>query len=628
MAGMLPAEERAEESELRYLRRKLAVAEARNRAFEAKERRTQSDLLDYRLSSEKLEARFRELAAVLGEPEALGQRHKSLFDGSPVGYAELTPEGCLAAANATALSMFGQVGDAALGTPLLDYVRSADLASTSAFLIDALAGSVPSDIDVNLHGRSGVSRKVRLHVGEQSPRRGGQDRLLLVLTDGSPPQIPERALSDADDCPESLLHHDELTGLSNRRLFRDRLRRALMGAAQRDATGAVLFIDLDGFKFINDSLGHAVGDGVLCEIASRLRHYEGNGATVARLGGDEFAVILPGMADHDAVMEVAKRIETSLCAPIVLEPTRLRVTTRIGICLFPDDAAAAEEALRGAENTAYRPKSSGGERVVPFSLKYARADNRKTSIHRDLERAMADNELRVVYQPLLDARNGRIRCVEALARWDHPELGLLMPSEFIPVAEASGAIVELGGWMLDAACRQAAHWVKQGALTRLAVNVSPAQLECAGYVGRVHSALAKSDLAPEHLELELTETAFQHDLRVASQLLSELRESGVRLALDDFGTGHSSLTRLRALPISHLKLDAQFASGLETSAHDRALAKAVIAMAHELGLEVVCEGVETQGQMDFLMSNGCDLVHGFLVAKPLSGEKLSFMLAA
>lgn len=418
-----------------------------------------------------------------------------------------------------------------------------------------------------------------------------------------------------------LAHHDSLTGLANRYSMEIRLGQVLATSRREETPLAVLFIDMDRFKNINDSLGHHVGDKLLVEVARRLHTGVRESDIVARLGGDEFVVVLAGMdAARDAVA-VGGKILDMLAQPYLVDSHILHSTPSIGVSIYPDDGADADSLLKNADAAMYHAKERGRNNLQFFTAALAATAAERLDLERDLRVALAAEALEVHFQPQVDARDGRVCGFEALARWRHAEHGWVSPVKFIPVAEESGLIEQLGEWMLDRACRQLAEWRNAGiAGVRMAVNISAHQLRSATLVDRVRASLDRHGLVPGDLELEITESTAMADPEQAIARLHALRTLGVTLAIDDFGTGYSSLAYLKRLPIQVLKIDRAFVSDIETDTNDAAICSATIALAKSLGLKVVAEGMETVAQRDFLILHGCDYLQGYFFGKPEPAE--------
>jgi len=414
-----------------------------------------------------------------------------------------------------------------------------------------------------------------------------------------------------------LAHHDPLTGLLNRFSLESRLEQSLMTARREGKKVAVMFIDLDRFKVINDTLGHHVGDDLLVEVAHRLKECVRESDIVARQGGDEFVVVVTGMDDPSTAATVAAKISRNLAAPYVVGTHDLYSTPSIGISLYPTDGADVDELMKNADTAMYHAKDLGRNNYQFFSTAMTEEAQDRMDMERDLSTALVDGQFELYYQPQIRTATGEVIGVEALVRWNHPTRGLVPPMKFIPISEESGFIEPLGSWVLNEACRQLAEWQGQGITgIRVAVNLSPHQLRSATLVGQVENVLQTHGLIGSDLELEVTETAAMDDPHLAVEQLKALRTLGVSLAIDDFGTGYSSLAYLKILPIQVLKLDRSFVSDIGTGSDDDAISAATMAMARNLKLMVVAEGVETSMQSEFLASHGCDILQGYMFGKP------------
>jgi diguanylate cyclase (GGDEF)-like protein/PAS domain S-box-containing protein len=437
------------------------------------------------------------------------------------------------------------------------------------------------------------------------------------------------ARKKAEQQIEYQAYHDALTGLANRRLFNEHLSLALALAARRSCPVAVLFLDLDHFKLVNDTLGHTMGDVLLQEVARRLRACVREGDAVARVGGDEFTIVLQDLETRDAAAVVAQKVLRAIAAPIEMTGHRLYVTVSIGITIYPDDGADAETLLKNADNAMYRAKAEGRNTYQLSTHELSRSTQERMTLESGLHLAMEREEFEVWYQPQVDVETNRIVGMEALLRWRHPDRGIVAPAEFISVAEERGYIVVIGDWVLRQACRQARAFRDQGHHDfRVAVNLSARQFREASLVTSVLAALRESELPPSCLELEITESVAMENVALTLQLLRDLRDIGITIAIDDFGTGHSSLSYLRQFPIDALKIDRAFVEDLPDRFEDAAIVKAVIALAAGLNLRVVAEGVETRPQLDFLREQGCREVQGYFFSYPVRGEELGRLLEA
>ena len=437
------------------------------------------------------------------------------------------------------------------------------------------------------------------------------------------------ALTDAKTVEDAIhqAFHDSLTGLPNRALLLDRLQHALARAARGGSRVSVLFMDLDNFKTVNDSLGHAAGDELLVAVAGRLVDCVRAGDTAARFGGDEFVVLVEDVEDDENVATAAQRILDALEAPFTVQGRDVFVSSSIGIAIGSDEA---EDLLRNADLALYTAKTNGKGRHELFQQEMHVAVLERLELEGDLQRAIGRDEFVLHYQPIYKLRTGEIAGVEALVRWRHPERGTLSPGEFIPLAEDTRIILPLGRWVLRQACRQAARWRREvpGYETlAVSVNLSSAQLADAELADEVREALEESGLDPPSLILELTETAFLEHTDAVAERLWQLKGLGVQLAVDDFGTGYSSLQHLRQFPIDVLKIAKSFVDGLGGASDESALARAIIDLGGSFQLRVVAEGIETSDQVDRLLELGCDLGQGFHFAAPLEPSTLGELLA-
>ena len=444
-------------------------------------------------------------------------------------------------------------------------------------------------------------------------------RYIAMFTD-----ISER--KHAEERIRQLAHYDGLTGLPNRALLQDRLVHALERARRRHERVAVLFIDLDRFKNVNDSLGHAVGDELLRAVAGRFNAVLREQDTVARLGGDEFLIILEDPDGPAAAEHVARKVLEALEAPFRLDHHEIFIGASIGICLYPDDGQEASTLVQNADTAMYRAKDSGRNTLHFYTAELAQASRERFDLEAGLRRAIERNELHLHYQPQVDCASGRIVGVEALLRWLHPQLGLVPPDKFVPLAEEAGLIVSIGRWVLRSACMQAMRWRAAGHPLQIAVNLSGQQITHDDIVTVVRDALAASGLPPAQLELEITEGQVLHGVEETTRALEDLRALGVTLAVDDFGTGYSSLSYLKRLPLNRLKIDRSFVSGIPDDRDDVSNVATILAMARNLGLEVIAEGVETDAQFDYLRAQGCNAYQGWLFARAMDAEALQALL--
>ena len=426
-----------------------------------------------------------------------------------------------------------------------------------------------------------------------------------------------------------LANHDPLTGLPNRTLFMERLLLATQRAQREGRKIGLMFIDLDRFKYINDTMGHAAGDKLLTEIAERLKSTLRECDTVARLGGDEFTVILENISDVQHVAKIAKKLVSKLNGIVKIEQQEVFVTASIGIAIFPEDGEAPETLLMNADTAMYRAKERGKNNFQFFTSDMNTSTMERMRLENSLHAALSRSELLLHYQPKLKLDTGELFGYEALIRWNHPQMGMVSPAQFIPIAEDSSLIVPIGDWVLHTACAQARRWLDRGDLLgRMAVNISHRQLKLANLVDSVHSALQHSGLPAECLELEITESMAMDTTQETLDTLVRLREMGVHLTIDDFGTGYSSLSYLRKLPIDGLKIDRSFVAGVVQELGDAAITRAIISLAASLGLAVTAEGIEEASQLAFLREQGCPFGQGYFYCRPMDVARLDDWLAA
>jgi len=422
-----------------------------------------------------------------------------------------------------------------------------------------------------------------------------------------------------------LAQYDQLTGLINRTLFHDRLSSALVRARRDGGLVTVMFLDIDGFKDINDRFGHAIGDELLRQIAARLVGCLRESDTVARLGGDEFTVILEGGKRVEDAGQVATKILKTIGTPYHIGDREIVVTTSIGISVYPLDGDSYEELIKGADTAMYQSKAAGRNTYQYFTRSLRDRTSERISLMEDLRAAIeSGKQLRIEYQPKVDLARGTVIGIEALVRWDHPTQGLLMPGAFISLAEESDLIVPMSKWLLDEACHDMHRWIAEGMRPmRVAVNVSERLFRDANLVESIAGALAAADLDPRHLEIEVTERTITQEAERTERALERLSDMGVRVSIDDFGTGYSSLRQLQGLSIHALKIDQSFVRDAHSREESRAIVEAIISIARSFDLDVIAEGVETREELSAIRTLGCTRVQGYLVARPLRPERVT-----
>jgi diguanylate cyclase (GGDEF)-like protein/PAS domain S-box-containing protein len=426
---------------------------------------------------------------------------------------------------------------------------------------------------------------------------------------------------------EHIAHHDSLTQLPNRVLFHDRLRSALAQARRGNSMVALLLLDLDKFKDVNDTCGHHVGDLLLKAVGSRLRRCVRETDTVARLGGDEFAVVLTNLPAADGASTVAESIIRGIAEPYDLDDNEVIISCSLGITMFPNDGYDGEQLLKNADLALYRSKREGRACYHFYIAEMDEEVRRRKSIERDLRHALGSDALTLAYQPLIDLRSGRVCGAEALCRWNHPELGPIQPTVFIPIAERSDLIFRLGRWVLHRVCLQIEAWQRAGLpVVMISVNLSPAQFRHPDLLDTVKSVIERTRVDPRLLQLEITETIAMHDFDYSVKVLKELHDLGLTIAIDDFGTGYSSLNYLKHIPVDKLKIDRSFVTDIGLHPDNAAIVRAIVSLGHGIGAKINVEGVETAEQLHFMNSHACDECQGFYFSRPLSPEGYAQLL--
>ncbi len=545
----------------------------------------------------------------------------SILDNAPVLIWRSKQNGQCDWFNSAWLQFTGRTLDQEIGEGWTEGVHPSDLDRCCQIYLDAVHARLPFELEYRLRHYDGIYRWI---VDYGKPFHNIEGEFAGFI--GYCFDITER--KEAASQIESLAYFDTLTGLPNRAFLQGRISQAL-SISERDGNElALLFIDLDNFKTINDSLGHSIGDRLLCAVAKQLATCVRDMDIVSRLGGDEFVIILPETGAAGA-SSVAEKILNTLITPYSVNGHELSVSASIGISLFPDDSWDFESLLKHADTAMYRAKGAGRRSYQFFTQSMKEAAHERLDMENRLRKALEKQEFVLFYQPQVEIVTGRIIGTEALIRWQNPELGMVYPIKFIPVAEDCGLITPIGRWVLEEACRQNKTWQTEGLPPiSIAVNLSPTQFiyRQQHIADMIADVLNITAMEPQYLEIELTESAVMHDPERAAQILRQLNAMQVKLAIDDFGTGYSSLSYLKRFPITKLKIDRSFVRDLVTDPEDRAIASAIISMGHSLNLKIIAEGVETSEQLEFLQGEGCDEAQGYYFSEPLAAGELSKLL--
>ncbi len=567
--------------------------------------------IDHALNNFDREAQREQAAAALRDSE---QRLRTIIETEPECVKVVDAKGRLIEMNASGLAMLeadslAQAQQHGLSSYILAPYRAAFLA-----LHQRVMAGETGMLEFEIEGLKGTRRWLETHAAPMHDANGQATMLLGITRD-----ITVR--KQAEERIRYLAHFDALTGLPNRAQLDDRARYAISLAQRSKGSVALMFLDLDHFKDINDSLGHSVGDALLVEVARRLRLMLREEDTVSRLGGDEF-IFLFHEIDAPRAARLAQKLLDVVAEPYRIESYDLNVTGSIGVALYPADGPDLETLFKNADAAMYRAKHEGRHGYRFFTTEMQTRSTRHLQLVNAMRQALERGQFRLHYQPQVALRDGRIVGAEALLRWTHPELGVVSPAEFIPAAEDSGLILPIGEWVLRHAVRQARFWIQDGlAPLVMAVNLSAVQFRHPDLPELVTRILEEESLAPEYLELELTEGVALHDPQGAITMMNQLHERGVRMSIDDFGTGYSSLAHLKKFKVYKLKIDQSFVRDISTDAEDRAIVGAVVHMASSLGLQTIAEGVETAGQLTFLHQQGCDEVQGYFFSRPLPTDQ-------
>ncbi len=601
--------------DLHIMRARLRILENQNTELEMREQELHDQIAGYRVALAEMKGRSAELMNLINEHKSTESRFRQLFDLAPVSYLAVDEDGIIEQVNLAATCLLRLPSVQLINTPFSDFLCEADHSHLNEHLSAVAETHLSLKWQVTLQLRNGLSQRVMLVSSCIRARNASRMRYQIMVVDITQQLNTEKLLRNANDYLEKLAHHDPLTNLPNRTMFTDRLQSLVAQRALENGKVGIIYFDLDGFKPINDTLGHHIGDQVLCQVADRVHQHLSPVDTIARMGGDEFTIILGDPVDESAAVAVARKIARIISMPMTLEDGEVSVTSSMGVSLYPDHAMRIDDLIKGADAAMYQAKQAGRDQVRLFSRASVESFSRLSRLETCLARAVVDGQLELYYQPIYNTVSLTVESIEALIRWDHPELGIISPNEFIPLAEKTDRIVEIGRWVVETACWQANEWRRQGFSKPIAINVSTRQLLEPDFAAQVQRTLDCYQLPSQALEIEITESAIMIDHQRSRETLRQLQNAGHIVTIDDFGTGHSSLARLVHLPVSRLKIDRMFIKDLDQSEQMRSVISSIITMAHRLNMRVVSEGVEQASQLEFLSANQCDAVQGFMMSR-------------
>jgi diguanylate cyclase (GGDEF)-like protein/PAS domain S-box-containing protein len=563
----------------------------------------------------------REYEAKRAQIEALG-RFRTLFEAAPIGIVRCDARGRLVEVNAEFERMLGYTAAEVAAISFVEYTHPDDVRRNLDWFDELLQGERASyQIETRYVRKDGELIWVRVSAALERDADGRPAYAVSMIENITERRLAEEELRRQAELNEHQALHDALTGLPNRTLFHDRIEQAIAAASRENSRVAVMMMDLDRFKEVNDTLGHQAGDALLAEIGERLRGAVRGSDTVARLGGDEFGILLPGQADDAGVLAVIERIHEAVEQPIVLQGLPLGIEASLGVAFFPQDGSDVDTILRRADLAMYTAKDTNAPHAL-YEQSSDHHDPTRLTLVGELRRAIEERELVLHFQPKASLASGEVRSVEALLRWNHPTRGLVFPDQFIPLAQQTGLIKPLTLYVIDEALRQWRAWDADGLALPIAVNLSMRNLLDASFPDDVARLVASRGVDPGQLELEITESTMLADPVRAKAVLERLAAMGFRLAIDDFGTGYSSLAYLKRLPVDEIKIDRSFVMNMNVDEDDAIIVRSTIDLGRNLGLEVVAEGVETREIWERLGSLGCTIAQGDFLSRPVPAEEL------
>jgi len=605
------------------LQDQLVFLKRQNKDLVHKNQLLTAQLKTQRNASSLTELKFRELEAVVNERNRADKRYRQLFDIAPLGYLSVDESGIIQHVNLAATCLLKTPSSHLIKTSFYNYLSDSDQIRLLSHLRAGSSSRIAHNWEVTLLPSNGPAIEVMLVTSTVKQMAAGSQSFQIMMVDMSRRANTERLLRNANDYLVKLAQHDPLTKLPNRTMFADQLQARIIEKSETQGKLGIIYFDLDGFKPVNDTFGHQAGDQVLVEIANRVKNCLGPDDFVARLGGDEFTVILDNPDSAEAAMGTAQELAYIIGQPIKLNDTEVGVTSSMGISLYPDHARTIDNLIKGADAAMYQAKNTGKNQVCLLSQKTLESTDRVAVLETGLAHPLFAQQLQLHYQPIYNTHSLAVQSVEALIRWNHPDLGQVLPGEFVPLAEKSNHILEIGKWVIEKACWQSQKWLNEGLNVVVAINVSAYQLFEKDFAEFVALCLKNHGLNASALEIEITESAIMIDHKRCRKTLQQLIEKGHTITIDDFGTGYSALARLAQLPVSRLKIDRMFIKDMDDSEQVKSVITSIINMAHELGLQVISEGIEKTSQFEAVKDMKSDFVQGYMMSKPKRASELS-----
>lgn len=557
-----------------------------------------------------------------------GLRASSMADHSPIALLSIDSQGVVITANKACKFIIGIPASVLIGSCLYDYLNGTSLTSLQRLLTDAQRGTVRGDITIDFAGSPVENTHLSVRVNAFENEVTGTQEFILSFADASRQKKIGKQLRKANEYLEKLVSQDALTGLPNRVHFIDALRAAMLNARKSRRKIALLFFDIDGFKRVNDRLGHRAGDALLCEIANRLKLRIRDIGRLARLGGDEFTLILDYPGCEQALRAEAQKVLNTIAGVSTIGSMKINITASIGIAIYPGYANTPEQLIHYADTAMYRAKACGGNETIVFCATHHEKIERANTLSHSIKSSIANSEFYLEFQPIVNSESHAIESFEVLTRWHHPEFGNVSPDEFIALAEKNNQIELLSRWIISSAIEKLGQLYQAGYEPRFAINISSLLISNEEFPPWLIAEMRRCKVPPNAIEFEITETEFINHLDNAIQFAKKLHECGCRIALDDFGTGYSSLARITELPIDTIKLDKLFIAELNSRKESRVIVEAIITIARELQLHVVAEGVEHELQCNLLRELGCQCLQGFIISRPVSEQGLESLLEA